>query len=41
MEIFIPTAELTIPTRTLTNEAKAEIEKQPLRAERKTRKCLK
>ena len=40
-QIFIPTAELAIPTGTPTNEANAEIGTQPLTVETKTRKCLK
>ena len=39
-QIFNPTAELAIPTGTLTNEANAEIETLPLTAEMKTIKCL-
>ena len=38
-QIFIPTVEHTIITGTLTNDANAEIEKRPLTAETKTRKC--
>ena len=40
-QIFLPTAELVIPTRTPTNKANAEIKTQPLTAEIKTRKCSK
>ena len=40
-QIFNPTTELAIPTRTPTNDANAEIEIQPLTAETKTRKCSK
>ena len=39
-KIFSPTAELVILTGTPTKEAKAEIETQPLIAEKKTRKFL-
>ena len=35
--IFIPTAELVIPTQT--NESNAEIETQPVTAEAKISKC--
>ena len=38
-QIFNSTVELEMPTGTPTNEANAEIEKQPLTAETKTRKC--
>ena len=34
-QIFIPTAELVIPTGTQTNEANAEIETQPVTVETK------
>ena len=36
--IFIPTAEIAIPTRTVNNKANAEIEANPLTAETKIRK---
>ena len=38
-QIFIPTAELVIPTGTQTNEANAEIEAQPVTVETKIRYC--
>ena len=38
-QIFSPNVELVITTATLTNEANAEIEMQPLNAETKIRKC--
>ena len=38
--VFIPTAELAIPTGTPINEANAEIEKEPLTEELNLRKCL-
>ena len=40
-QTFNPTAELAIPTETLTNEANAETELQPLTSETKISKCLK
>ena len=39
-QIFIPTEELVIPTRTKTNEANAETETQPRIVETKISKCL-
>ena len=39
--IYNPIAGLVIPTGTATSEANAEIERQPLTAEMKTRKCSK
>ena len=39
-QIFIPTAELVIPTGIATNEANAEIETQPVIFETKISKCL-
>ena len=39
VKMFIPTAELVIPTGTQTNEANAKTETQPVPAENKTRKC--
>ena len=41
VQIFIPTAELVIPTGTPTNEKNAEIETHPLTAAKNARKCLK
>ena len=38
-QIFIPTAELVIPTGTQTNEVSAEIETQPVIVETKISKC--
>ena len=38
-QIFIPTAELAIPTETQTNEANAEIETQPVTIETKISRC--
>ena len=38
-QIFNPTAELVIPTGTQTNEANAEIERQPITVEVKIIKC--
>ena len=38
-QIFIPIAELVIPTRTQTNEANVKIETQPLTVEAKISKC--
>ena len=40
-QIFNLTAELAILIRTPTNEAKAEIEREPLTAETKIRTCSK
>ena len=40
-QIFVPTAELVMPTGTLTNEANAGNEEHPLEAEKKIRKCSK
>ena len=40
-QFFNPTAELAIPTGTLTIEANEEIEIQPPIAETETRKCSK
>ena len=40
-QIFNPTAELAIPTRTRTNETNPEIQTHPMTAETKTRKCSK
>ena len=37
--MFIPTAELVIPTGTQTNETKAEIEMQTVTVETRTSKC--
>ena len=37
-QIFNPTAELRIPTRTTTNEANVELWTEPLTAEMKIRK---
>ena len=37
--IFIPTAELVIPTGTQTNKANAETETQPVTIETKIKKC--
>ena len=37
--IFLPTAELVIPTGTQTNKANAEIETQPVTIETKIKKC--
>ena len=37
--MFIPTAELVIPTGTQTNEANAEIETQPVFVETRLNKC--
>ena len=39
--VFKTTAELAVPTETLTNEANEEIEKDPLTAENKIKSCLK
>ena len=39
-QIFNPTAELIIPTKTPTNDPNAEIETQPLIVEMKIRKCF-
>ena len=39
-QLFIPTAELVIPTGKATNEANAESEKQPVTVEAKISKCL-
>ena len=38
-QIFIPITELAIPIGIATNEAKAEIETQPVIVETKIRKC--
>ena len=38
-QIFIPTAELAIPTGIPTNEANAETETQPVTVEAKISKC--
>ena len=38
-QIFIPTAELLIPTGTQTNEANAEIETQPVTTETEISRC--
>ena len=38
--IFIPTAELAIPTGTQTKKENAEIEIQPVTVEAKISKCL-
>ena len=38
-QIFVPTAELVIPTGTQTNEANAEIETQQIIVETKISKC--
>ena len=38
-QIYIPTEELVVPTGTQTNEANAEIEKQPVAVETKISKC--
>ena len=38
-QIFIPTAELVIPTGTETNEENAKIEAQPLTVKAKISKC--
>ena len=38
-QIFIPTAELVIPTGTQNNEANAEIETQTVTVEAKISKC--
>ena len=38
-QIFIPTAELVIPTGIATNEANAEIETQAVTAQTKISKC--
>ena len=38
-QIFIPTAELVMPTGTQTNEANAEIKTQPGTVEGRTSKC--
>ena len=40
-QVFNTTAELEIPRKTPTHETKAEIEKYPLIAERKVKKCPK
>ena len=40
-QIFIPTAEFAIPTGTLDNEAKADIQTQSLTAEMKIREYSK
>ena len=37
--MFIPTAELVIPTGTQTNESNAEIETQPVTVEVRISKC--
>ena len=37
-QMFIPTAELALPTGTPTNKTNAEMETQPLAAETKVRK---
>ena len=39
-QIFIPTAELVMPTGIQTNEANAEIETQPVTVKTKTSKCF-
>ena len=39
IQIFIPTAELVIPTGTQTNKANAEIETKPVTFETKISKC--
>ena len=41
IQIFNPTAEVTVPTGAAINEAKAEVETQLLTAETKTKKCSK
>ena len=41
VQLYNPTAELTMVTGTPTNEANEEIETQPLTAETKDRKCSK
>ena len=38
-QMFVPAAELVIPTRTQTNEANAEIETQPVTVEARISKC--
>ena len=40
VQIFIPTAELVIPTGTETNKANTEIETQPVIVETKISKCF-
>ena len=39
-QIFIPTAELVMPTGAQTNEANAEIKTKPGTVEARTSKCL-
>ena len=39
VQVFIPIAELAIPTRTHTNDVNAEIEMQAVTVETKIRKC--
>ena len=41
LQIFIPTLELAIPSRTPINEANAEIKTHPVTTEIKKRECLK
>ena len=39
VQMFIPTAELVMPTRTQTNEVNAEIEAQPVTVQTKINTC--